>query len=131
MENFLDERNAAYDKLAKSFLSRKAILAHILKNVVEEFADCSITDIEHKYIEGDPTATINTRKELTKMGGLMEPLLKIAAEQAAEKSAAETEKKSRLEDIRSLMETLNLTVQQAMNALKIPADKQKEYLTLI
>ena len=37
MENFLDERNAAYDKLAKSFLSRKAILAHILKNVVEEF----------------------------------------------------------------------------------------------
>ena len=60
MEKFLDEQNAAYDNLAKRFLARKSILAHILKYVVEEFADCSLFDIEHKYIEGDPTATINT-----------------------------------------------------------------------
>ena len=65
------------------------------------------------------------------MGGLMEPLLKVAAEQAAEKTAVETEKKSKLEDIRNLMESLNFTVQQAMNALKIPPEKQKEYRTLI
>ena len=312
MENFLDERNAAYDKLAKRFLARKSILAHILKHTVSEFADCSIQDIERKYIEGDPTASINTiplddtldikgkhtesnspleglvtfdiifdaiapssgepikliiniepqktttsidyklmkravyyvarlissqkekefhgdnynglkkvysiwitmdvqhyransiqeysltekvlhgdfhdelknydllkiiilnlgtkktshklldllhllfmdlrlanekekilhddyditltrdmRKELKKMGGLMEPLLKLAAEQAAEKTAAETEKKSKLEDIRNLMESLNFTVQQAMNALRIPPEKQNEYRTLI
>ena len=312
MDKFLDERNAAYDSLAKRFLARKSILAHILKNVVSEFADCSLQDIEQKYIEGDPTATINTiplddtldikgkhtesnspleglvtfdiifdaiapsslepikliiniepqktttyidyklmkravyyvarlissqkekefhgddynglkkvysiwitmdvqnyransiqeysstekilhgefhdelpnydlikiiilnlgmkptshklldllhllfmdlkssdekekilhdeysitltrdmRKELTKMGGLMEPLLKIAAEQAAEKTAVETEKKSKLEDIRNLMESLNFTVQQAMNALKIPPEKQNEYRALI
>ena len=60
MENFLDERNAAYDSLAKRFLARKSILAHILKHTVEEFADCSLEDIEKKYIEGEPTATINT-----------------------------------------------------------------------
>lgn len=312
MGKFLDDQNAAYDTLAKRFLSRKVILAQILKHTVTEFADCPLKEIEEKYIEGDPTASINSvplddtldikgkntesnspneglvtfdiifdaiapstgeqikliinvepqkttisldyklmkravyyaarlissqkerefhgddynglkkiysiwvtmnvqnyradsiqeysltekvlhgkfhdqiqnydlikiivlnlgkkrtshrlldllhllfmdlkssdekesilhdeynieltrdmKKELTKMGGLMEPLLEIAAERAAEKSAAEAEKKSRLEDIRSLMETLNLTVQQAMNALKIPADKQKEYLTLI
>lgn len=60
MNKFLDERNAAYDTLAKRFLARKAILAHILKNVVSEFADCSLQDIERKYIEGDPAANTNT-----------------------------------------------------------------------
>ena len=312
MNKFLDERNAAYDSLAKRFLARKSILAHILKHTVAEFADCSLQDIERKYIEGDPTSTINTiplddtldikgkhtesnspleglvtfdiifdaiapssgepikliinlepqktttsidyklmkravyyvarlissqketefhgddynglkkvysiwitmdvqnyransiqeysltenvlhgafhdelrnydllkiiilnlgtkktshklldllhlifmdlklsdekekilldeyditltrdmRKELTDMSGLMEPLLKVAAEQAAEKTAVETEKKSKLEDIRNLMESLNFTVQQAMNALKIPPEKQNEYRALI
>ena len=312
MEKFLDEQNAAYDNLAKRFLARKSILAHILKYVVEEFADCSLFDIEHKYIEGDPTATINTiplddtldikgkhtesnspleglitfdiifdaitpttgkpikliiniepqktttaidyklmkravyyvarlissqkekefhgddynglkkvysiwicmdvqhyransiqeysltenvlhgkfqdelqnydlikiiilnlgmkptshklldllhllfmdlkssaekekilldeyditltrdmRKELTKMGGLMEPLLKIATIQATEKATAETEKKSKLEDIRILMRKMKWTAQQAMDALDVPADKQNEYFTLI
>lgn len=60
MEKFLDERNAAYDRLAKRFLARKSILAHILKHTVTEFADSSLLDIERKYIEGDPTASINT-----------------------------------------------------------------------
>ena len=59
MTNFLDDQNASYDKLAKSFLSRKAILAQILKYTVEEFADCSLEDIEKKYIEGDPHLSIN------------------------------------------------------------------------
>ena len=60
MEKFLDERNAAYDRLAKRFLARKSILAHILKHTVDEFSECSLQDIEQKYIEGDPTASINT-----------------------------------------------------------------------
>ena len=60
MNKYLDERNAAYDSLAKRFLARKSILAHILKHTVSEFADSSLLDIERKYIEGDPTSTINT-----------------------------------------------------------------------
>ena len=60
MEKYLDERNAAYDSLAKRFLARKSILAHILKYTVSEFADSSLQDIEQKYIEGDPTASINS-----------------------------------------------------------------------
>ena len=67
------------------------------------------------------------REELEKMGTLMEPLLNVAKKQIA----AETEKKSRLEDIRNLMETLNFTAKQAMDALKIPANKQAEFLNLI
>ena len=316
MNKYLDERNAAYDHLAKRFLARKSILAHILKHTVCEFAECSLQDIEQKYIEGDPTATINTvplddtldikgkhtesnspleglvtfdiifdaiapsngepikliiniepqktttsidyklmkravyyiarlissqkekefygddynglkkvysiwitmdvqnyradsiqeysltenvihgtfhdelknydllkiiilnlgtkktshklldllhllfmdlklsdekekilhdeyditltrdmRKELTDMGGLMEPLLKIAAEQAAEQAATkatvETEKKSKLEDIRNAMQSWGLTAADAMAGLKISPELQKELLPLI
>ena len=59
MEKYLDENKAAYDNLAKRVLSRKIILAHILKETVEEFADSSVEDIEKKYIEGEPYLTIN------------------------------------------------------------------------
>ena len=316
MKNFLDEQNAAYDALAKKILSGKAILAHILKYSVAEFSDCSLEEIEQKYIEGDPSLTINTiplddipyikgrnaeskspneglvtfdiifdailptdkeiakfiinvepqkttqkihyklmkravyyvarlissqkekdfhgddydkikkifsiwvcmdvqnyradsiqeyrltekslhgnfhdeiknydlitiiilnlgknptthklldllhlifmdlkssgekakilhddyqielsrdmKEELKKMGGLMQPLLDIAAEQAATetkiKVAAETEKTTLIKNIRNLMETTKWTAKQAMDALKIPADKQTEYDSLI
>ena len=46
MKNFLDEKNASYDTLAKKFLSRKAILARILKYSVAKFANCKLEDIE-------------------------------------------------------------------------------------
>ena len=312
MTNFLDDQNASYDKLAKSFLSRKAILAQILKYTVEEFANCALEDIEKKYIEGDPHFSINTiplddtldikgkpnessstnesfitfdiifdvvapvdgkpvkiiinvepqkttrkihyklmkravyyaarlisdqkekefhgdeynelkkvysiwicmgvqnyradsiqrynlseeiihgnfhdapknydlisivilnlgnkptshrllnllylifmdlkpsdekeiilhdeyhidisrdmREELKKMGGLMEPAIEVAVERNAERVTAETKKQTLLESVRNLMETLNLTAKQAMDALKIPANKQKEYADLI
>ena len=79
------------------------------------------------------------KEELKEMGGLMQPLLDIVAEQAAEKAAAEatakataeTEKKSNLAAIRNMVKKLNLTVQEAMDILDIPADKQREYGSLI
>ena len=40
---------------------------------------------------------------------------------------AEGKENERLSNIRSLMETMNLSSQQAMNALKIPASEQKKY----
>ena len=43
----------------------------------------------------------------------------------------EGEKNNLLDNIRSLMETLNLTAKQAMDALKVPSDKQAELRTLI
>ena len=43
------------------------------------------------------------RKELIDMGGLMEPLLKVAAGQATEKTAAETEKKILIDTIHKAM----------------------------
>ena len=43
----------------------------------------------------------------------------------------EAKKETLLDNIRSLMETLNLTAKQAMDTLKVPVDKQKEYAALI
>ena len=54
MANVLKLNSAAYDKSAKQILSRKPILARILRYAVEEFADCDIEEIEKKYIEGEP-----------------------------------------------------------------------------
>ena len=73
------------------------------------------------------------------MGGLMEPLLNIAAKQAAKRAAEkataeateESKKNTMIANIRSLMKKLNLTAQQAMDILEVPASEQGKYLTLI
>lgn len=58
------------------------------------FMNLKSSDEKEKILldEYDITLTRDMRKELTEMGGLMESLLKIAALEAAEKTAAETEK---------------------------------------
>ena len=95
--------------------------------------DLKLADEKEKILhdEYDITLTRDMRKELTKMGGLMEPLLKVAAEQAATKATIETEKKSKLEDIRNAMQSWGLTAQDAMTGLKISPELQKELLPLI
>ena len=47
----------------------------------------------------------------------------------AQKEEGKTEKCT--ENIRSLMETLKLSAQQAMNALKIPPQEQEKYAKLL
>lgn len=46
--------NASYDAAAKSFLSKRKILAWILKRVVPEFKEATLEDIAERYIEGNP-----------------------------------------------------------------------------
>ena len=53
----VDEKLAgamAYDKAAKGFLSKKRVLAYILKRTVPEFESVSLDDIVDFYIEGTP-----------------------------------------------------------------------------
>jgi predicted transposase/invertase (TIGR01784 family) len=49
-----EEKKIRYDESCKRVLSFKSVLANILKGCVDEFADCSIQDIQDKYIEADP-----------------------------------------------------------------------------
>ena len=67
------------------------------------------------------------RKELTEMGVLMEPLLKATAE----KTAAETEKKTLLDNIRKAMKNWHLSATDVMNGFEISPERQKELLPLI
>ncbi|MDE7284149.1 MAG: hypothetical protein K2N85_11305 [Lachnospiraceae bacterium] len=50
-----DREKAALDAACKKILANKSILARILKTCVEEYENCSLKDIEEKYIEGIPT----------------------------------------------------------------------------
>ena len=47
-------QKAAYDSYCKRLLANKQILARILKVCVPEFNNCTIEDIQEKYIEGTP-----------------------------------------------------------------------------
>ena len=48
-----------------------------------------------------------------------------------EKYIAEGRCEGKVEDIRSLMESMSLTAEQAMKALKIPAGEFGKYMTLL
>ena len=50
----LAQNKAAYDAACKRILAEKRILAWIMKECVEEYRDCSLEEIETKYIEGTP-----------------------------------------------------------------------------
>ena len=129
------------DKLSNYDLIKIIILnlgkketSHRLLNLLHLlFMDKKKTGEKEKILrsEYEIELTRDMRGELVEMGGLMEPLLEMAAEEAAEKAAAETEKKMGVEYIRNLMKTMKLTANQAMDALQVPPDKQKEYLPLI
>ena len=105
------------------------------------FMDAKTTEEKEKILRDEYQIKLvrNMEGELVRMGGLMEPLLEIAAERAAEKATkeatekatAETKKATLIENIRNLMETMKWTSKQAMDALKVPADEQKEYLPLL
>ena len=53
-DDIFEADKPTYDKIAKKFLSKRKLLARILKHLVPEFREASLGDIEDKYIEGDP-----------------------------------------------------------------------------
>lgn len=56
----------AYDKAAKGILSKKKVLAYILKRTVPEFESVSLDDISDFYIEGTPEiSTVPVSKDKT------------------------------------------------------------------
>ncbi|MBR1857926.1 MAG: hypothetical protein IJ797_00320, partial [Selenomonadaceae bacterium] len=52
-------------------------------------------------------------------------------EKGEERGRKEGRKEERLNSIRTIMETMNMTAEQAMNALKIPVKEQKDYFSLL
>jgi len=135
---FRDEhQNYDLIKIIVMNLGKKGTSHKLLNLLYLLFMDVKKTEEKEKILreEYEIELTRDMREEIVEMGGLMEPLLEMAAEEAAEKAAkkavADTEKKMGLEYIRNLMKTMKLTAQEAMDALQVPEDKQKEYLPLI
>ena len=132
--NFHDNlQNYDLIKIIVLNLGKKATTHRLLNLLHLLFMDQKKTGEKEKILrdEYDIELTRDMKGELVEMGGLMEPLLEMAAEEAAEKASVETKKATLLENIRSLMKTMQLTAQQAMDALQIPEDTQKEYLPLL
>ena len=73
--------------------------------------------------EYDMVLTPDMEKELTEMGSL--------AEGIAERARQEEKDLTIVNSIRNLMETLDLTAQQAMDALKVPVSEQGRYAALV
>lgn len=132
--NFRDDKKN-YDLISIVILNLgKKPTSHRLLNLLYLiFMDVKSSDEKESILHDDYHIDIShdMREELRKMGGLMEPAVEVAVERAVEKKSAETKKQTLLESVRNLMETLNLNSKQAMDALKISADKQKEYIALI
>ena len=126
--NFRDEhQNYDLIKIIVLNLGKRSTSHKLLNLLYLLFMDVKKTEEKNLAYEYKIELMRDMKGELEKMGGLMEPLLEIAAEEVA----VETKKNTLVENIRNLMETLNLTAKQAMDALKIPADEQKEYMALI
>ena len=65
------------------------------------------------------------------MDALFREIFKDELEEAKEKGIAKGAKNNLIANIRALMKNLHFTAAQAMDALGVPADKQKEYADLI
>ena len=65
------------------------------------------------------------------MDALFREIFKDELEAARIQGYAEGAKKNLIANIRALMKNLHFTAAQAMDALGVPADKQKEYADLI
>ena len=104
-----------------------------------DFFCASPAEMKHRQLAERVSFLKDNKRGVRKMCKLIEDLTEeLYKEELAEGRAkakaegrAEAEKNTLLDNIRSLMKKLNLTAQQAMDVLDVPADKQKEYVALI
>ena len=106
-----------------------------LDDLIHDFFCENPAEMRHKQLADRVEFLKENKGEVDSMSSIIAEFFKEEIAEAAQKAKAEGkaegEKKKLLENIRSLMETLNFTAQQAMDALKIPANEQEKYLALI
>lgn len=102
-----------------------------LDDLIHDFFCSNPEEMRHRQLAERVEFLKSNKSGVRKMSKIIQEVFaeEIAAGIAAGK--AEEKKATLLENIRNLMETLNLTAQQAMDALKIPANEQEKYIALI
>ena len=106
-----------------------------LDDLIHDFFCENPQEMRHKQLAKRVSFLKENKGEVDSMSSIIAEIFKDEIAEATQKAKAEgkTEGKEKnlIENIRSLMETLNFTSKQAMDALKIPANEQSKYLELI
>lgn len=96
--------------------------------------DFSCTDPDEMYYEelAERTRYFKQSKEgITTMSRILEEMCDEAEKKGVEKGRKEGMETNLLTNIKSLIETMQLTAEQAMNALKIPKEDQAKYRAML
>ena len=94
-----------------------------LGNLIHDFFCENPSDMRHRQLAERVKFLKDNKSGVRRMCKIIEDLFA--------EDLAEGKKETLLNSIRNLMKNLNLTLQQAMDALDIPADKQDELRPLI
>ena len=90
-----------------------------LLDLIHDFSCTNPDDMRHKQLAERAKFLKESQQGLMKLSSVFEEIENRIRQETL------------LENIRSLMETLNFTATQAMDALKVPAEKQDELRELI
>ena len=106
-----------------------------LDDLIHDFFCDNPQDMRHKQLAERVSFLKDNKGDVGKMSSIISEIFKDeiaeAAQKAKDEGKTEGKENTLIENIRSLMETTKWTAQQAMDALKIPANEQEKYLSLI
>lgn len=106
-----------------------------LDDLIHDFFCENPAEMRHKQLADRVKFLKENKNEVNSMRSIIAEIFKDeiaeATAKAAEKTAEETKQNTLIENIRSMMKKLNLTAQQAMDILEIPANEQEKYMALI
>ena len=125
---------ARYEVACKHLLSEKAIPARIMKECLEEFRDvllaANIQPEAKKNVLEDEFSIPISRSFEQEVSGMCN-LSKGVLERGRREGIKEGIKENRIQSIKNLMETLSLSFDQTVEALKIPVSERDEHARLL
>ena len=97
------------------------------KAIEETIGICSNKDILKEYLETHRKEVVDIMTQLYDR----EREMKLYVKEREQEAANDATRKSTLENIRNLMETMKWSAKEAMNAMKIAPKDQKTYLPML
>ena len=102
-----------------------------LDDLIHDFFCANPDDMRHKQLAERVSFLKENKSEVDSMSSIISEIFKDEIAEATQKAAVESKEKNLIANIRSLMKKLNLTAQQAMDALEVPENEQEKYIALI
>ena len=102
-----------------------------LDDLIHDFFCANPAEMRHKQLAERVSFLKENKGDVGKMSNIIAEIFKDEITKAREKTAEETKRNTLVESIRNLMETMNLSSDAVMKAMKIPPDVQKKLRPLI